>query len=144
MHFCSYKKYNSAFQTLLECFVLYVLYCCVIYARPCMINCIWGLKTTYTIAKWSHLISHAWAPPSCEEWEASEKFKMKIYFSTRIEPASSCFPSRGKRPLGQFERSWAVVKTLTLSQHVNKINMCYNTWIKFIMFWCIHAKFCIL
>ena len=37
-----------------------------------------------TAGEWSSLISFAMAPLSCSEQEGSEKFKMKIYFTSGI------------------------------------------------------------
>ena len=60
------------------------LYCRYEYTKPCMINCIWGLKTTMTSSEWTCLISFATAPLTCSERGGSEKFKMKIYVSSGI------------------------------------------------------------
>ena len=60
------------------------LYCGYLYTRLCMINCIWGLKTTMTTGEWLCLISFAWDPLSCSEQAGIEKFKMKIYVSSGI------------------------------------------------------------
>ena len=60
------------------------LYCRYEYTKPCVINCIWGLKTTMTSGEWTCLISFATAPLTCSERGGSEKFKMKIYVSSGI------------------------------------------------------------
>ena len=60
------------------------LYCRYEYTNPCMINCIWGLKTTMTSGESTCLISFATAPLTCSERGGSEKFKMKIYGSSGI------------------------------------------------------------
>ena len=60
------------------------LYCRYEYRKPCMINFIWGLKTTMTSGEWTCLISFATAPLTCSERGRSEKFKMKMYVSSGI------------------------------------------------------------
>ena len=51
------------------------LYCRYLYTRPCMINHIWGLKTTMTSGEWTCLISFATAPLTCSERGGSEKIQ---------------------------------------------------------------------
>ena len=49
-----------------------------------------GSKTTMTTGEWSCLISFAWDPLTCSERRGgSEKFKMKIYVSSRIRTHAS-------------------------------------------------------
>ena len=60
------------------------LYCRYEYTNPCMINCIWGLKTTMTSGESTCLISFTWAQLTCSERGGNEKFKMKIYVSYGI------------------------------------------------------------
>ena len=60
------------------------LYCRYEYTKPCMINCIWGLKTTMTSGESTCLISFATAPLTCSERGGSEKFKMKMHVSSGI------------------------------------------------------------
>ena len=85
-------------------FIPYILklYCRYIYTKPCMINCIWGLKTTMTSGEWTCFISFATAPLTCSERWGSEKFKMKIYVSSgiRTHTQSTTGKSQRLRPLG--------------------------------------------
>ena len=73
------------------------LNCGYIYARPCMINRILGLKQR----EWSCLISFAWDPLSCSEQAWIEKFKIKIYVSSGIQTYTTPQPVKQRfRPLG--------------------------------------------
>ena len=88
------------------------LYCRYEYTKPCMINCIWGLKTTMTPGEWTCLISFATAPLTSSERGGSEKFKMKIYVSSGIRTHTS--PVHDRR-VSALDRSatkawwWSVV-----------------------------------
>ena len=63
------------------------LYCGYEYTMPCVINRIWGLKTTMTTSQWQCLISFAWDPLSCSEQAGIEKFKKKYISPAGFEPS---------------------------------------------------------
>ena len=92
--------------------VILKLYCSYKYTRSCMINRIWGIKTTMTTCEWSCLISFAWAPLSCSEQTWSKKFKMKIYVSSGIRTPAMPHHDRWNRALNQSATApwwWSMV-----------------------------------
>ena len=85
LSFDGYGHLNASLYDISDDFNFHLkLYCGYLYTRICMINCVWGLKTTMTTGEWSCLISFAWDPLSCSEQAGIEKFKMKIYVSSGI------------------------------------------------------------
>ena len=77
-------KYPLQIALYVKLFYTLKLYCGYKNTRPCMINRIWVLKTTMTTCELFCLMPFAWLRWAVRNGGGSEKFKMKIFVSSRI------------------------------------------------------------